>query len=99
MIDYVECLFCLQVVESAVAGINKPSHIIYKLCLNKLGTSAEDTVFLDDMDANICAAKSLDIHSIKVCECFTLLYQIVFDYFNADIISICTISESVISVC
>ena len=49
-----------------MAKVNKPSPIIYHLCLNKLGTSAEDTIFLDDMEANICAAKGLGIYSIKV---------------------------------
>lgn len=54
------------VVESAVAGINKPNPAIYQKCLNELGVSAEQAVFLDDIETNIKAAKALGIHCIKV---------------------------------
>nr|XP_039271290.1 acyl-CoA dehydrogenase family member 10-like [Styela clava] len=54
------------VVESAVAGINKPNPVIYNKCLNALGVKAEDAIFLDDIGSNIKAAKSLGIRCIKV---------------------------------
>lgn len=54
------------IVESAVTGINKPNPAIYQKCLNELGVSAEQALFLDDIETNIKAARALGIHCIKV---------------------------------
>uniref|UniRef100_F6XUS6 Acyl-CoA dehydrogenase family member 10 n=1 Tax=Ciona intestinalis TaxID=7719 RepID=F6XUS6_CIOIN len=54
------------VIESAVVGVNKPKYPIYNLCLSQLNVKPEDTIFLDDMQPNLVAAKSLGIHTIKV---------------------------------
>ncbi|CAG5125094.1 unnamed protein product, partial [Candidula unifasciata] len=54
------------VVESCVLGIRKPDPRIYTLCLQELMVSADEAVFLDDIGANLKAAKDLGIRTIKV---------------------------------
>ena len=56
----------LQIIESAVEGMNKPSLPIYNLCLNRLGVAPHEAIFLDDMAPNLQTAKSAGIYSIKV---------------------------------
>lgn len=46
--------------------MNKPQLPIYKLCLNKLGVSADQAIFLDDIESNLVAARSAGILAIKV---------------------------------
>uniref|UniRef100_H2Z027 Acyl-CoA dehydrogenase family member 10 n=1 Tax=Ciona savignyi TaxID=51511 RepID=H2Z027_CIOSA len=54
------------IVESAVVGMHKPKFPIYNYCLSKLNVKPEEAIFLDDMQPNLVAAKSLGIHTIKV---------------------------------
>ncbi|XP_053446218.1 acyl-CoA dehydrogenase family member 10 isoform X2 [Nycticebus coucang] len=54
------------VVESCLEGICKPDPGIYKLCLERLGLQPSESIFLDDLGANLKAAASLGIHTIKV---------------------------------
>ena len=46
-------------------GIAKPDPAIYRHTLLQLGTSPEETLFLDDKVANIEAARALGIHAIR----------------------------------
>jgi putative hydrolase of the HAD superfamily len=54
------------VVESAVEGIRKPDPRIYELTCDRLGVAPTDTVFLDDIGANLKPARAMGITTIKV---------------------------------
>lgn len=54
------------VVESAVEGLRKPDPRIYALALQRLGVSAEETVFLDDIGGNLKPARAMGMITIKV---------------------------------
>ncbi|CAB1321308.1 unnamed protein product [Coregonus sp. 'balchen'] len=54
------------IVESCREGLSKPDPRIYHLCLNRLGVSAHEAVFLDDLEFNVKAAAQLGMHAIKV---------------------------------
>ena len=56
----------LQIVESCREGLSKPDARIFQLCLHRLGVSAQEAVFLDDLQFNVQAAADLGITSIKV---------------------------------
>ena len=53
-------------VESAVVGLRKPDPRIYTLACRELGVSPQRAVFLDDIGANLKAARALGLHTIKV---------------------------------
>jgi epoxide hydrolase-like predicted phosphatase len=53
-------------VESAVVGLRKPDPRIYTLACRELGVVPERAVFLDDIGANLKAARALGMHTIKV---------------------------------
>ena len=62
----VEELFDL-VVDSSQVGMRKPNPAIFRLALDRLGGLApERTVFLDDSEGNVKAAKSLGMQAIHV---------------------------------
>ncbi len=62
----VEELFDL-VVDSSRVGMRKPNPAIFRLTLDRLGGLApERTVFLDDSEGNVNAAKSLGMQTIHV---------------------------------
>ncbi len=62
----VEELFDL-VVDSSREGVRKPNPAIFRLTLERLGGLApERTVFLDDSDGNVKAARSLGMQTIYV---------------------------------
>jgi putative hydrolase of the HAD superfamily len=52
------------VVLSAAVGLAKPDPVIYRLALERLGTVAEATVFVDDYEPNVAAAAALGIWGI-----------------------------------
>jgi putative hydrolase of the HAD superfamily len=54
------------VVESAVEGMRKPDPRIYELTCERLGVDPTDTVFLDDIGANLKPARAMGITTIKV---------------------------------
>ncbi|XP_076821808.1 acyl-CoA dehydrogenase family member 10-like isoform X1 [Clavelina lepadiformis] len=64
------------VIESALAGVNKPNYPIYNLCLNKLQVKPEESIFLDDMQPNLTAAKSLGIYCIKVEDAYVAINEL-----------------------
>ncbi|MBM4334598.1 MAG: HAD family phosphatase [Deltaproteobacteria bacterium] len=53
-------------VESAVVGLRKPDPRIYRYACDALGVAPEASIFLDDIGANLKAARALGMHTIKV---------------------------------
>ncbi len=56
------------IVESAVEGLRKPDPRIYELACQRLGVSPDESVFLDDLGANLKPARALGMTTIKVGE-------------------------------
>ena len=52
------------IVYSHEVGMQKPDPGIYELCLERLGIPAEETVFVDDLEANCAAARALGMSAI-----------------------------------
>jgi epoxide hydrolase-like predicted phosphatase len=52
------------VVISAEVGVTKPSPEIYRLALERLGARPEESIFVDDVPANVEGASALGIHGI-----------------------------------
>jgi epoxide hydrolase-like predicted phosphatase len=55
-------------VESCKVGMRKPDPRIYQLACERIGTSPEAAVFLDDIGGNLKAAKALGMKTIKVSD-------------------------------
>jgi putative hydrolase of the HAD superfamily len=55
-------------IESSVVGLRKPDPAIYRLAFTTLGIGAERIVFLDDIGANLKAARELGVTTIKVVD-------------------------------
>ncbi|MFI5317540.1 MAG: HAD family hydrolase [Myxococcota bacterium] len=53
-------------VESAIVGLRKPDPRIYTHACQELGVAPERAIFLDDIGANLKAARALGMHTIKV---------------------------------
>ena len=53
------------VVDSAFVGLRKPDPRIYELTLERLGVAAGECVFLDDLDVNCEAARSLGMAAVR----------------------------------
>ena len=56
------------IVDSHEVGMRKPNPEIYRLTLERLGARAGTTAFLDDLIANVEAARRLGIHGVHVGE-------------------------------
>ena len=54
------------VVESAVEGLRKPDPRIYELACERLAVRPDESVFLDDLGANLKPARALGMMTIKV---------------------------------
>jgi epoxide hydrolase-like predicted phosphatase len=54
------------VIDSSAVGMRKPDPAIYHHTLAELGVQPEHAVMLDDMPANVDAAKSIGMHGIVV---------------------------------
>jgi len=52
------------IVYSHEAGISKPDPRIYHLACDRLGVRPEEMIFLDDVAANVAAARDLGAHGI-----------------------------------
>lgn len=52
------------IVYSHEVGMQKPDPGIYELCLERLGIPAEETVFVDNFEANCAAARALGMSAI-----------------------------------
>ena len=55
-----------DIVDSHEVGIRKPNPAIYALALARLGVSAERSVFLDDLAANVEGAAAVGLPAIQV---------------------------------
>ncbi len=64
------------VVESSVEGIRKPGRAIYELVLARLGTTAPECVFLDDLGVNLKPARAMGMATIKVTDPETALAEL-----------------------
>ncbi len=53
-------------IESCVEGMRKPDPRIYRLACDRLGVAPDESVFLDDIGANLKSARKLGLHTIKV---------------------------------
>jgi putative hydrolase of the HAD superfamily len=56
------------IVDSHEVGMRKPNPEIYRLTMQRIGATAGRTAFLDDLEANVHAAKMLGMHGIHVAE-------------------------------
>lgn len=54
------------VVDSSAVGMRKPDPAIYHHTLERLGVAAANAAFLDDMPANVDAARAVGMHGIVV---------------------------------
>src|SRR5215471_13746859 len=52
------------IIYSHEAGIRKPDPRIYHLACDRLGIRPEEMIFLDDVEANVAAARDLGAHGI-----------------------------------
>jgi putative hydrolase of the HAD superfamily len=64
------------VVESAVEGMRKPDPRIYQLTCERLGVDPTDTVFLDDIGANLKPARAMGMTTIKVDDTASALREL-----------------------
>ena len=55
-------------IESSVVGLRKPDPAIYRLAFAQMGLAGERIVFLDDIGANLKAARALGMTTIKVID-------------------------------
>ncbi len=55
-------------IESSVVGLRKPDPAIYRLAFDQIGVPGERIVFLDDIGANLKAARELGVMTIKVID-------------------------------
>jgi putative hydrolase of the HAD superfamily len=53
-----------RAVDSGFEGVRKPDPRIYEVTLERLGISAEATLFLDDMEVNCDAARALGMQAV-----------------------------------
>jgi putative hydrolase of the HAD superfamily len=53
------------VVDSAFVGARKPERRIYEITLERLGTSPQATLFIDDVEINCQAARELGMEAIQ----------------------------------
>jgi len=54
------------IVESAREGLRKPDPRIYELTCERIGVTAGEAVFLDDLGSNLKPARALGMTTIKV---------------------------------
>jgi putative hydrolase of the HAD superfamily len=54
-----------ELVISAEVGLAKPDPRIYQMIVDQLGIQARETVFLDDLERNIQAAREAGLHAIQ----------------------------------
>lgn len=54
-----------EIIISAEEGVAKPDPAIYHIALRRLGVGAAEAVFVDDMPANVEAARVLGMHGVQ----------------------------------
>jgi putative hydrolase of the HAD superfamily len=55
-----------DIVDSHEVGMRKPNPAIYSLALERLGTTAERTAFLDDVESNVAGARDVGMVGVLV---------------------------------
>lgn len=55
-----------EVIESSKAGVRKPDPRIYEIMLAKIGRTAAECIYLDDLGINCKPAARMGMHAIKV---------------------------------
>jgi epoxide hydrolase-like predicted phosphatase len=55
-----------DVVDSSAVGLRKPDPRIYHLALERLGVTADETVFIDDALGNVVGARAVGIRAVHV---------------------------------
>ena len=60
------------VIVSGREGVTKPGAAIFRLLLERYGLAARDCVFIDDMPANVEAARALGFHALRYTDPATL---------------------------
>ena len=63
-------------VLSCEVGLIKPDPVIYERCLRELAVAPSEALFVDDIEANVLAARSLGIRSIRFASMAQLLNEI-----------------------
>lgn len=53
-----------DIISSAVVGISKPKHGIYKLAVQRLDLAPEECVFIDDAERNVVAAREVGMQAV-----------------------------------
>ena len=71
----VEDLFDV-VVDSSVVGLRKPDPAIYLLTCARLGLRPEECIFVDDLDCNVDAARSLGMEAVLCGDPVTVAGQV-----------------------
>ena len=61
--DWIDQFDCITF--SAEVGLIKPDAAIYEHTLRGLGVAPSETLFVDDREINIQAAREIGIHSVK----------------------------------
>lgn len=64
-----------EMIISAEVGMRKPQEEIFRLALKRLGTSPEETLFIDDTIENVHEAQQLGIHSILFIDNDTTMHH------------------------
>lgn len=64
------------VVDSAFVGMRKPEPEIYALTLERLGLSAEECLFVDDLEINCEAARELGLSAVRYEEAGATIAEI-----------------------
>jgi putative hydrolase of the HAD superfamily len=64
------------IVESSIEGVRKPETAFYRIALDRLGVPPEACVFLDDIGANLKAARALGMTTIKVADPLVALAEL-----------------------
>jgi putative hydrolase of the HAD superfamily len=54
-----------EIIISAEEGVAKPDLAIYQIALRRLGVKPREAVFVDDVAANVEAARALGIHGVQ----------------------------------
>jgi putative hydrolase of the HAD superfamily len=61
-----------HIVLSCEVGLNKPDPGIYRVCLSHAQAEAHECLFIDDMPANVEAARAMGIHAIHFSDAASL---------------------------
>uniref|UniRef100_A0A803TCF0 Acyl-CoA dehydrogenase family member 10 n=1 Tax=Anolis carolinensis TaxID=28377 RepID=A0A803TCF0_ANOCA len=64
------------IIESCREGVCKPDPRIYKVCLERLGVQARESIFLDDLGQNLKAAAQLGMKTVKVEDTNTAIEEL-----------------------